>query len=292
MFRNMDKGDINFANEMLHKINTCAVEVFNESYRNGNIYQSYVFESITNRGIFIIIRAVDYFSIQLSFEKDICNYKIIQFIDEKYHSIIKERQDRDIYVNINAANAILNNYFSDLSLERDSYGFEFYISSDFDTVKELENYSMRKDMQIKEFEDKYALDYLHLLDDAFRAQQMECNEEQDGYCKNSEEKSKWLKNLSVNHGFHSFWVANQLVGVGIVDDNYIDTIAIHPQYERKGYGSEILKYYINNLLCSHKFSELYLVTYYQNRKAQRLYLKNGFKVRGFYSENTFNGCDV
>lgn len=63
--------------------------------------------------------------------------------------------------------------------------------------------------------------------------------------------------------------------------------AVHPDYERKGVGSEILKYCLKDRVYNKRFNDVYLVTYYQNRKAQRFYLKNCFKVRGFYCENTY-----
>lgn len=52
-------------------------------------------------------------------------------------------------------------------------------------------------------------------------------------------------------------------------------------------GSEILKYCLKDRVYNKKFHDVYLVTYYQNRKAQRFYLKNGFNIRGFYCENTY-----
>jgi ribosomal protein S18 acetylase RimI-like enzyme len=98
----------------------------------------------------------------------------------------------------------------------------------------------------------------------------------------------WLKGIGENN-FKTFWVKERLVGLYIVNGNYIDTIAVHPYHERKGYGSEILNYCIKDRVYENHFDELYLATYYQNRKAQRYYLKNGFDVRGFYCENTYKG---
>jgi ribosomal protein S18 acetylase RimI-like enzyme len=287
MFREMVNEDLAFANEMLSRINYSAADLFKDSYKNGSIYKNYVYEEENNRGIFTIIEGESYYSFQISFDHDVSEYEVIKFIEDEFQSLLTIRNTKDIYFNFNGYNAALINYFMNYGLERDSLGFEFYISADSDKVKALLDFDIRQDITPKEFEEEHTLEYLKLLDNAFRKQQIECKEEQDGYCKNLEINITWLKELNANHNFQAFWVKTQLVGLYIVRDNYIDTIAVHPDYERKGAGSEILKYCLKDRIYNMKFNDVYLVTYYQNRKAQRFYLKNGFKIRGFYCENTY-----
>lgn len=287
MFREMVKEDFAFANEMLKRINSSAADIFNESYEKGNIYKKFVFEDKNNRGIFNIIDRDFYYVFQISFDHDVSEYDVIKYIENEFITVLKIRETKDIYLNFNGYNTILINYFMEYGLERDSLGFEFYISAESDKVKGLRAFHMRHDITAKKYEEKHTSEYLKLLDDAFRKQQIECKEKQDGYSRNQEEKKAWLKELCEQDCFQAFWAEKQLVGLYIVEENYIDTIAVHPDYERRGYGSEILNYCIKDRIYDSNFAEVYLVTYYQNRKAQKLYLKNGFKVRGFYCENTY-----
>lgn len=287
MFREMTDADLEFANDLLKRINHSAADVFNKSYINGTIRKKFVYEKDGNRGVFTIVKGNLFYSLQLSFEHDVSEYEDIKFIEAEFMDTLSIREREDIYVNFNGYNAALINYFMECGLERDSCGFEFHITADSEKVKMLKDFTVRQGLTVKRYEEEHIIRYLKLLDEAFRKQQIECGEEQDVFSRNHEEKTVWLKGLSENNNFQAFWLENQLVGLYIVNENYLDIIAVHPDYEGKGYGSEILKYCVRDRVYEHEFDEVYLVTYYQNRKAQRLYLRNGFKIRGFYCENTY-----
>lgn len=90
-----------------------------------------MFESRNNQGVFTIIVGDSYYSFQLSFQYDVCEYEVIKFIEKELAEVLKLREDKDIYLNFNGYNAALINYFMEYGLERDSLGFEFYISADY-----------------------------------------------------------------------------------------------------------------------------------------------------------------
>lgn len=288
MFREMVDEDLEYARSMLLRINHSAADIFYRSYRAGRVSKKFILEQEYNHGVFTVVEGDTFYSFQLSFENDVSDYEVIKFIEEELNYIVSVQENKDIYVNFNAYNEALVNYFMEYGLVRDALGFEFYITTDSDKVNRLKDFTLRPDISAKNYEEEHSLKYLKLLDEAFRKQQIACKEEQDIFSKNHEGNKAWLKGMKEND-FKTFWVNDDLVGLYIVNENYIDFIAVHPNYERKGYGSDILNYCIKDRIYENHFDNLYLATYYQNRKAQRLYLKNGFKVRGFYCENTYRG---
>ena len=81
-------------------------------------------------------------------------------------------------------------------------------------------------------------------------------------------------------GYYGLW--------HVLDEGHITNIAIHPDYRRKGLGSEMLSHMINNaeLVC---IKHLTLEVRASNTAARALYSKHGFIPAGirhkYYSNN-------
>jgi len=80
-------------------------------------------------------------------------------------------------------------------------------------------------------------------------------------------------------GFAGMWLA--------VGEGHIVTIAVKPDYRRRGLG-ELLLASLIDLACQSQISSLYLEVRVSNTAARRLYEKYGFVVsrlrRGYYSD--------
>lgn len=288
MFRNMESKDLNYAYEMIGRINCNARKIFEQAYDNGNLINSFVFESEENKGIFTIVEGDDYYSLQLSFEKDVSDYVIIKFIHDELNKIIENREEKDVYLNINGYNSLIINYFRNYGFLQDSLGFELWYKVTDEKLERIKNFKLIDYLRVKEFEEENVYKYFELLDDAFRNQNIECNEETDVYKNLSQKDIDWLKRVNTRGDFKAFWNGDNLIGLYILNNKCLDTLAVNPEYEGNGYGNQILKHCLKYMMLDKEYNEIYLRVYYSNKKAQKLYIKSGFEMRGFYCENTYN----
>ena len=287
MYIEMKNDDLAFVTDMLGRINYSANKIFIQAYKNKGLINCLIFSDDNNKGVFTILQGSNYFSLQISFEKDVSNYKILKIIHEELNKILKIKGSKDIYLNINGYNPSIINYFRNYNFSQDSLGFEYCFSRLSENIDTISTFNIRDGLTIKSYEEKNAYKYLELLDEAFRDLNIECNEEQEQFSKNGDKFISWLRRVDEKKNFGALWNNLDLVGVYILNDDCIDTIAVNPNYEGKGYGTQLIKYCLKNMIIDKKYEEVYLRVYFQNIKAQKFYLKNSFNVRGYYSENTY-----
>ena len=288
IYKDLTKSDISWAEMMLGRINRSARTLFHEAVLSGNVVQARIYEYEENKGIVSVIRGENYYSIQISFQQDVLNRETIKMIEQEVRHILMVRDGREIYLNLYGYNTFLCNILMNLGFVQDALGFEFVLSKQTDERKRDDNTQSDNEITIRTYEDEHSERYLRLLDDAFRQQNIDCGQEQDTYLNvYAAYQTEKMKHADKDGDFFSFWLKEELLGLCFFDKNYLDTIAIAPKFEGRGYGSKIMDICIYDRWFSKNYSELYLHTYFQNRKAQRLYLKYGFEIQGFYSENTF-----
>lgn len=280
----LTKEEKSFAIYMLSKINRSAKKVFEQAYEEQFLKECLIYDDKDNRGIMTIIEDEKYYCIQVSFERDVNNYNIIKLIHDKIKLIVSVKGSKDLYLNINAYNSIIVNYFRNYGFVQDSFGFEYKMDRTAEKVNELHNFKLREGLSFRKFEDNFAQNYLNLLEDSFREQDIMCGEEH----KLGENTVSWLKKADEKNEFGALWNDNCLIGLYVLDGEYISNIAILSEYKGKGYGTVILNQCLKDIFINKGYKETYLYVYAVNIKAQKMYLKNGFVVSAFYSENTYN----
>ena len=288
MYRELTKKDISWAVEMLRRINRSAQELFQKAVLDGSIVKAHIYEYDNNIGIVSVLQGEDYYSVQVSFREDVYRYDVIYELEQEIRQVLSVKGSRDVYLNVNGYNVILCNALMNLGFVRDALGFEFVLQKAEAEIERYEAVQRTGELIIRRYQEEYAWNYLCLLDDAFRQQNTVCGQEQDVY-KNvyAEYQKSKMKQADEDGDFFAFWRNEELIGLCIFTGNYMDIIAVAPKFEGKGFGSEMLKCCIQDRWNVKEYSEVYLHTYLQNRRAQSLYLKYGFKLQGFYSENTF-----
>lgn len=74
----------------------------------------------------------------------------------------------------------------------------------------------------------------------------------------------------------------------IYDEGHVTNIAVHPQYRRKGIGGKLISHLIS-IAQKEKIEKMTLEVRKSNIAAQKLYIKNGFEIKGvrkkYYSDN-------
>jgi ribosomal protein S18 acetylase RimI-like enzyme len=76
--------------------------------------------------------------------------------------------------------------------------------------------------------------------------------------------------------FYALWKDNRLIGVYVIEDKYIDYLAIHPKYQSLGYGSLLLHHCINTLKSRNQVQRIFTTVQKTNEGALIFYKKNGF----------------
>lgn len=179
---------------------------------------------------------------------------------------------------------IIVNYFRNYGFVQDSYGFEYSMNKTEEKIEELSNFELCEGLSFRKFEDEYTQDYLNLIEDSFMEQCLICGEKSEL----GENTVSWLKDADERNDFGALWKDDCLIGLYILDGEYISNIAVLSEYKGKGYGTVILNHCLKDIFINKEYNEAYLYVYAVNIKAQKMYLKNGFEVSAFYSENTYN----
>jgi len=289
MFRTIKEQDLRYVERMLTRIESSAARLFRVSYHSGSIEKAYIYEEEENHGVFIILKGNTYVSIQLSFERDLVKDNILRFLENEIKEQITSREENEVYLNINGYNTILIQYLTAIGFRNDSYGFEFMLDQDSEKVKSLEKNPLEKERFIlTSYESEHGMEYLKLVDDAFRKQNEACNKPVDEWVRNEAYYRQKLKAAGERNDFYALWCGHVLAGLCLMNDDYLDILAVTPAEQKKGCGTAMLDYCIYNRFAVNHASRCALNTYYWNKNAQRFYLKNGFILSGFYSKKTYN----
>ena len=280
---NLKINEKNFFIYMVRKINRSAKKIFEQAYTGQFLKECLIYDDNDNRGVFTIIEGEDYYSLQISFEKDISKYDTIRLMHDKIKSIINVKGNKELYLNINAYNTTIINYFRNYGFVQDSLGFEYSMIKTVQKINELNDFKLNNCLEFRKFEDNHSQDYLSLLEDSFREQDLICNEKSEL----DEKTVLWLKKAGEKNEFGALWKDNCLIGIYVLDKEYISNIAVLSKYKNQGYGNIILNHCLKDIFINKEYNDTYLYVYAVNTKAQKLYLKNGFEVSAFYSENTY-----
>ncbi len=281
---NLTRQEKSLAIYMVRKINRSARKIFEQAYEGQFLKECLMYDDKDNRGIMTVIEGEDYYSLQISFEKDINNYNTIRYMHDKIKSIIEMKGNKDLFLNLNAYNTTIINYFRNYGFIQDSLGFEYSMNKTVQKIHELSDFKLDDCLVFKKYEDRCSQDYLSLLEDSFREQDQICNEKSEL----GENTVLWLKKADEKNNFGALWKDNCLIGLYVLDGEYISNIAVLSEYKGKGYGTIILNHCLKDIFINKEYNDTYLYVYAVNTKAQKLYLKNGFEVSAFYSENTYN----
>ncbi len=87
---------------------------------------------------------------------------------------------------------------------------------------------------------------------------------------------KWFEEANAEGSFYGYEVNKIKVGASTAEGNVIDQLAIAPEYQGKGYGREMLKGIVKDMLTKYEHVRIGAVEI--NTKAYHLYTDVGFKV--------------
>jgi RimJ/RimL family protein N-acetyltransferase len=125
-------------------------------------------------------------------------------------------------------------------------------------------------------------------DEAFKPLDLACGLEPYGSSNTyRDECITFMRKKDEEGNFCAFWKEGALVGLYLLSNDWIHTIAVHPGFQNQGLGSDMLHHAIHRLLQEKNYPEVYLNCIEINEKGLHYYKKNGFEVVGYVSEHTY-----
>lgn len=182
-----------------------------------------------------------------------------------------------IWVRSTSINLIndLNKHFK---LTSDEEKF-FYHSTEYIMYKEKFNKQFDQScLDAKPYEEDKIDHYLKLLNDA-----MAFFFPPEDFIQNKADYLKEFQNFNAKFAFEAFWKEDKLVGLYWLDGSEVDTLGVSSQFERSGYGTQILTRAIENVFKQNPqatYAKLYAVGW--NTKAHNFYRKYGMEVNDFH----------
>lgn len=145
-------------------------------------------------------------------------------------------------------------------------------------------------LQIRPFASTPVMPYLELLDLAFNPLKKPSDwDTTNAYRRDIAGSSRLLLERNRQDEFAGFWKGERLVGLYLLEHNLLATIAIHPDFQRKGFGSRLLHHAQHRILRERGFEEMFLYVTAENEGALRFYRRHQFDAAAEYSEHAYVG---
>lgn len=282
MFKEIEKND-ELAISLIKKINKSAYDFYENALKENCFIFNYLLESDSGMGVFSAIEKDDFVLIHLAFKKNSPEENLFLEIKKIVLDIIeKYSHKKSIFMNVNNNNVNLIHELRKIGFKEDSAAVQYYINLSNDNT----NFNLPDTINVKRFQEEDFNSYIYLLDRAFRTLDISLGNDPHQLSKNKKKAYKWLKNKDSNDELRVFYDKDELIGLYILQNEYIHTIAVNPLKNRKGYGGIILKSCLKHFF-NKGYDKVYLNCLDLNEKAHNFYLKYGFIESSRYSENTY-----
>lgn len=267
----IEKTDIDKASELIGYIDSGEKSLFLEKIHlesNTDYYKAEMFLENDNIGVFFSFPYYGKLRVHISLKKDseIYNDIIIKLLKET----IKQSSEKSVMVWVRNENRkIINTLKKEFSFNSNTYESIEYIMNRNDFIYKYNNLGITG----KPYEESAIDKYLELLDNSmtFTIPPSDYKGSKESYI------TKFME-LNREGYFEAFWDSSKLVGLYWRNNNEIDTMAIAPDCQGKGYGSYILSEVFNKVFIdnNNEFAYLYCVDW--NIKGQNFYKKYGMKA--------------
>ncbi len=264
---------------LLGSIHRTAARLFAEGWAAG-IAQAWI---QAGAGVFAAVYQDDYVVCYGAFRQDPPSSQVMAQIDRLLTRVLANCEGRPVFYNVRGDNLALIQHLRSRGFKGDAYGYELVCHALPPGPVHLCGLEMRG------YEFQYFDAYIHLLDQAFNPLVEQASGSRDYFWHEKEQVQAHLARLSEKGDFVSFWKGHNLVGLYYLKADLIDILAVHPDYQQRGYGGVILQHAAQRLLHQRHFPAAYLFVEAGNERAWNLYLRRGFEISGFYAENTFVG---
>ncbi|MDP8202684.1 MAG: GNAT family N-acetyltransferase [Candidatus Tenebribacter burtonii] len=198
-------------------------------------------------------------------------------VTKEFEEIIVPYFKGDLFISINENQEQVKNYIQNKNM---SYWFSSY-NMVVDCIKEMtEGKIVPYNGELKR--------YIHVLGKAFIPLRKSLGFEiPENFAADPNYAKKIFEKTNKTGSFYGYVVEGKIVGAAYAYGNDINSIGIDPEFQGKGYGRQLLRGTVNNMLS--KFKKVTLGVVEINTKSHKLYESEGFKVTSYrHNYKNFN----
>lgn len=241
-----------------------------EENLNHNIFKDYdnftnileIFRFESPKGYMIIRRSGTNFAIDIY---SVTPIKIIKELKE----ILVPYFKGDLFISLNENQEELKEYIQSQNME---YWFSSYNMVTDSIMEMTEGKIVPYNGELER--------YIHIFGKAFIPIRKGLGFEiLDNFDSNPNYAKKIFEETNKTGSFYGYVVDEKIIGASYAYDNEIESIGIDPEFQGKGYGRQLLRGTVYNMLA--KFKEVTLGVVEINTKAHKLYESEGFKVTSY-----------
>jgi ribosomal protein S18 acetylase RimI-like enzyme len=226
-------------------------------------------------GLFSIFKLEEVTEFYISFIKDPLDEFIIEEIKRKIIKEIDIKPNNNVYASICGYNTTIAELFSHIGFNLASSGLILQLDEEL-TNEKKKSLPKKKNYTFKPFQDEDVDNYLHLLDLAFEELLRTNNRLLNPHMSHKDHFQKKFTAANKRGDFITLWKENVLIGIYIIEDRYIDYLAIHPNHQSQGLGSLLLNHCITTMKEKNPAQEILVTVQGTNENAIRFYYKNSF----------------
>ena len=240
-----------------------------------------------NRGMYSLLRepgggfAVAY----LSFEEDAPDAVLDQLRGE-LSPFYPDNPQQELCFNLYGRNLRAIAFVQSLGFRLGMHGYK-YQSNTRSTLA-----STRLTLPSRPYWDDDLDQYADLLDSAYDWLQQAGGKPVNRWAQDPAELGRMLESADQAGMLCNGWVGPRLAGMCLMRSNgYIENLAVHPDFQNRGYGRAILFCAVNTLR-ERGLQRIHLDVSALNERARHFYERCGFSEFGFFADHTYSGIKL
>lgn len=265
--------------ELIERISPHAKEYVANSIQNVEVL--YSLNTLDNKGVFIKVDNEDCCIFYSYFLNEDNIEDVLELIKLKANEYTSENITKEVCFNTWGNNSKIIKLIRNLGFKSDMEGY--HLEYQDENLPQLTNSNLVE----RNFDNSKLKEFIELFDTAYYQMNLDNGWEINRYALNEKQFQQKLDALNKHNQICSFWLSGELVGVYIIQENYITDIVVRPRYQNHGYGTYILAHCIRTMSSNKSIDKIRLRIAKSNSGAKKLYERNGFAEIASFAEHTY-----
>lgn len=269
--------------DWLNQLHRCAYDAYAQAVADNLPLQIFTTARETD-GLVCVLTEANHIFIYIAFAATVDQEALLPDLEKILATAVAQRGERILDCTLHTPNKTLVNFVRGQAFQECNVGYEFC----YTTAMPLPEVDLGP-LRIRPFAATPIMPYLELLDLAFNQLKLPHDWRTTIFRRDIAGATRMLMEHNRNGDFAAFWKGERLVGLYTLNQNVLDTIAVHPEFQNRGYGARILRHCMHKLLHDLGYADMYLYVAAANEGAVRFYLRHGFTISAQYSQFTYVG---
>lgn len=283
LLKPLTQGQVAPVKELLSGIHRTALCFFTEGRGEGQTETWIYHQAGEVLGVFSSIAYAEYIVCYAVFPDVLLSPEVFGDLDALLLRVMDKKGHRSLFYNVRGDNALLVAHLWARGFRSDTVGYEMCCT------RMLDGLDNREGLTLCGYAQEHFDDYVSVLDGAFNPLMARTGGQADAFLRSRESLRKKLAERGTKGDFLALWKGHRLIGVVYVTEDVIEVLAVAPPFQNQGYGGILIRQAVRRLLQDHGYPAAYLFVVSANQAAKRMYLRQGFRVTGYFCENTYVG---